>query len=205
MNFTIFGTLHIGSVISRADAAVFRLINHGLASPLLDNIMLTATALGEDTLQAGLSLLLILTGLLANRLNLRRAGYSGLIAFAFSGVAVQIAKHIWDRPRPLLVLHDVRLVGDPLFVHSFPSGHTCTACAVMIAVSMYMGRLRYVLIPLAVLTGVSRVYLGVHFPLDVVYGGIAGALIGIWSARLVRPKKKESTAGDGTESAVTLK
>ena len=198
-------TAHISSSVARADAAVFRLINHGLASPLLDNVMLAASALGEDILQAGLGLLLILTGLLANRLYLRRAGYAGLVAFIFSGAVVQIAKHLWDRPRPLLVLHDVRLVGGPLFVHSFPSGHTCTACAVMFAVSVYLGKLRYVLIPLAVLTGISRVYLGVHFPLDVIFGGLAGAFIGVWSARLVGPRSQNKPLEEETEATVTAK
>lgn len=206
MTLFTLSTIHIahtGSTIARADAAVFRLVNHGLASPVLDHVMLAASALGEDILQAGLSLSLILIGLLAEKLDFRRAGYAGLTAFIFSGAAVQIAKHLWDRPRPLLVLHDVRLVGDPLFVHSFPSGHTCTACAVMFAVSVYMGKLRYVLIPLALLTGISRVYLGVHFPLDVLYGGLIGALIGVWSARLVGPKSQQTPVEEETEAAVS--
>ena len=168
------------------DASVFRYINTEFASPVMDKAMLVATMLGVGVLQAGLSLAFIMCGWIADRVNIRRAGYAGLTAFALSGIAVQIAKHIWNRPRPLLSMFDVRVVGEPLFAHSFPSGHTTTAFAVAVAVSVFLPKLRWVLIPFAFITGLSRVYLGVHFPLDVAYGGLIGALIGIGAADLVK-------------------
>ena len=119
--------------MSRWDAVVFRSINSGWSCRVLDHVMVAATMLGEGVVLAGLSLFFVTIGLLADRLNWRQAGYAGLIAYAFSGAAVLIAKSLWDRPRPLLVLYDIRIVDAPLFGHS-----------------------------------VSRVYIGVHFPLDVV-------------------------------------
>ncbi|MEN6355655.1 MAG: phosphatase PAP2 family protein [Armatimonadota bacterium] len=168
------------------DAAAFRYINTELASPVMDKVMLDATTLGVGVVQAGLSLACIMWGWIGERVNIRRAGYAGLTAFALSGIAVQIAKHLWDRPRPLLAMYDVRVVGESLFVHSFPSGHTTTAFAVAVAISIFLPKLRWVLIPFAFITGLSRVYLGVHFPLDVLYGGLIGTLIGIWAAALVQ-------------------
>ena len=185
------GLGHMKDMISGWDSVLFKLVNQGWSSPALDHVMVAVTMLGLGIVQSGMSLCLILLGFLLDRVNWRRAGYAGLVAFAFSGAAVQIAKHLWDRPRPLLVLHDVRIVDAPLFAHSFPSGHTTTAFAVMVACSFFLPRLRYVLIPLAFATAISRVYLGVHFPLDVAYGGLMGALIGVGSARLVRGSKPE--------------
>ncbi|MHB9036733.1 MAG: phosphatase PAP2 family protein [Armatimonadota bacterium] len=168
------------------DVTVFRYVNGELASPLMDKLMLAATMLGVGLVQVALSLALIVSGWLANRENIRRAGYAGMTAFALSGIAVQIAKHIWDRPRPLLAMFDVRVVGENLFAHSFPSGHTTTAFAVAAACSVLLPRLRWLLIPLAFATALSRVYLGVHFPLDVAYGGLVGSLVGLAAAGLVR-------------------
>ena len=187
----VVGLGYLKELISAWDSAMFKLVNQGWSSPILDHIMVLATMLGLGIVQSGMSLCLILLGLLADKVNWRRAGYAGLIALAFSGAAVQIAKVLWDRPRPILALFDVRVVDSPLFAHSFPSGHTTTAFAVTVACSVYLPRFRYVLVPLACAAAVSRVYLGVHFPLDVVYGGLMGALIGIGSARLVRPSKPD--------------
>lgn len=179
------------------DAAVFRYINTELASPVMDKVMLAATLLGVGVVQAGLSLACIMWGWIAESVSVRRAGYAGLTAFAYSGALVQIAKHIWDRPRPLLAMFDVRVLGEPLFVHSFPSGHTATAFAVIVAVSAFLPRLRWALIPFAFIAAISRVYLGVHFPLDVAYGALVGALIGIGSAALVRlPRWDHESAKD---------
>ena len=159
-----------------------------MASKALDAPMLAATALGTGGFQTGVALVLVAAGLIKERLNLRLAGYAGLAAFAASGILVQAGKFIWHRPRPVLSLFDVRVVGDPLFVQSFPSGHTMTAFAVTFAWVACMPRLRWPLIAVAFATGLSRVYLGVHYPLDVVYGAALGTVIGALAARPFRAK-----------------
>lgn len=179
--------------MAHADAAVFRLINGSMASRLLDGPMSLLTSLGTGEFQSGVSLLLILAGIVRNRNDLRKAGCAGLAAFALSGIAVQAAKHVFGRPRPLLSIYDVRLVGDPLFVHSFPSGHTVTAFALMAALAATLPKLRWLFWILAALTGMSRIYLGLHFPLDVTCGAILGSLIGALSARLVMRELKSRT------------
>lgn len=191
----------VSAAVGAVDAAAFKFINGTLARPWLDNIMVIATMFGVGIVQAGFSLGLILLGLVTDKVNVRRAGYAGLIAFAAAGVAVQIGKFIWHRPRPLLALFDVHLVDVPRFTHSFPSGHAMTAFAVAVACSMFLPRLRYILIPIAFATGISRIYLGVHYPLDVVFGGFAGILIGILSARWVQPiPAKKSSIEESTNT-----
>jgi len=178
----------IAQFVGHVDAAAFKLINSGMASKALDAPMLVATALGAGAFQTGVSLALIAVGLIKERLNLRLAGYAGLAAFAVSGILVQVGKLTWHRPRPLLSLFDVRVVGDPLFTQSFPSGHTMTAFAVTFAWAACLPRLRWPLIALAFATGLSRVYLGVHYPLDVAYGAALGALTGALAARPFRAR-----------------
>lgn len=168
------------------DTALFRMINGGFHAAWLDHVMVTLTYVGLGLTQCGIALALVLFGFLLDRMNLRRAGYAGLLAFALSGIVSQAAKLIWDRPRPPLSLFDVRLVDNPLFSHSFPSGHATTAFAAMAAYWAFFPKLRWLLVPLAFVVAVSRVYLGVHFPLDTAYGALIGTLLGVASSRLVR-------------------
>lgn len=184
-------------LITRFDTAGFRLINSGLVSPVMDWVMVAATVLGGGTHQAVFCAALVIAGIARRQVNWRRAGYAGLAAAAMSTATVQICKHIWDRPRPLLAMFGVRVLEKPLFVHSFPSGHTMTAFAVAFACSAFVPRLRWVLIPFACLTGVSRIYVGAHFPIDVMFGALVGTFLGLAGAAIVRRWSELKEAGRG--------
>lgn len=98
----------------------------------------------------------------------------------------QIVKHLVSRARPFTELQSVTvLVQEPLS-SSFPSGHSATAfaCATVLAYKKKFGFLFY---PLAVFIVYSRIYVGVHYPLDVV----AGLLIGLTMAFAVLKNEKK--------------
>ncbi|MGC8861657.1 MAG: phosphatase PAP2 family protein, partial [Armatimonadota bacterium] len=124
--------------IQHIDILLFKQINTGLANPVLDWIMLAASALGTGAAQVALCLVLALFGWVLDRASLRKAGYAGLIACALGSIAAQVAKGVFDRPRPLAVLFDARAVGHPLFWGSFPSGHALTVFAVAAAASGFV-------------------------------------------------------------------
>ena len=69
---------------------------------------------------------------------------------------------------------------------SFPSGHAMSAFAVAAAIALLAPRLRWPVLALAALIGFSRVYLGVHFWLDVLAGAALGIAIGALIAVAVR-------------------
>lgn len=98
------------------------------------------------------------------------------------GVAF-LAKHFIGRDRPLAFLHDlhVRAVETGM---GFPSGHATISTVVALTLWPYLPKmLRYIIVPVfIVLVCVSRLYLGVHFPLDVV----GGAAIGVGAVSFVR-------------------
>ncbi|MBL9161131.1 MAG: phosphatase PAP2 family protein [Planctomycetaceae bacterium] len=112
--------------------------------------------------------------------SMRRAAIYVAIAGAGAILLATALKQSFDRPRPDLVPH-----GSMVYTSSFPSGHSTMAAAVYLTLGMVASRfvprrrLKILLIGVAMLVtgavGVSRVYLGVHWPSDVLAGWAVGA------------------------------
>ena len=108
------------------------------------------------------------------------------VSLVLADLASSGLKEAVDRPRPPRA--------DPGFdaaVHvppspSFPSGHATTTFACAVAIAILVPRLRWVALTVAWTVGVARVYLGVHYTLDVLAGAALGSLIGIAIALIVR-------------------
>ncbi len=121
------------------------------------------------------------------------------MALAFNGLLVNvILKNLFERPRPFWdTVLGGELVTDTLFdfmvPHSFafPSGHTAIVFAAAVATYGIMKK-RYsiILTVLAVLVGLSRLYIGVHYPTDVLAGAIAGALAAVLAKVVIAFVKK---------------
>lgn len=101
-----------------------------------------------------------------------------------------VLKRIVDRDRPYVLLPEA----EPLLrwdvSASFPSGHAATSAAGAVIVAYLMGRRAWSLAFLAAAVSYSRVYIGVHYPLDVLVGaalGTAVALVAIVLVRRLRP------------------
>jgi undecaprenyl-diphosphatase len=88
-------------------------------------------------------------------------------------------KQLVDRPRPALSVDSIQPAVTTPPDPSFPSGHTTTAFAAAVAVSVLHPKLRVPMIAIAALVGLSRVYLGMHFPLDVMAGAVLGTAVGL--------------------------
>ena len=151
---------------------------------LLDPFMKVYTQLGN----AGL--LFIALGLIMLVFkSTRKAGFSALCAMIIGLVVVNFTiKPLLPRDRPWLVIENfVNLVPekDP---YSFPSGHTNAAFAFALALCMSAPRrwMKITAVCMAVVMGLSRLYVGVHFPTDVLVGALIGSLCGLAGAWVVK-------------------
>ena len=106
-----------------------------------------------------------------------------LIAIAIEIVYVTVTKDLVTIARPFVALNGINVAyypGD----YSFPSGHATGAFAVFSAICFREKRYYVPLLGFAALIAVSRVFIGVHYPLDVIAGSIIGLAIGFSVARL---------------------
>jgi membrane-associated phospholipid phosphatase len=107
------------------------------------------------------------------------AGTAGTIAVLLGSVLSGGIKELVDRSRPAAADPDVTAIGGLPDTPSFPSGHATTAFAAAAAVGLFYPRLRLPLFAVAALVGLSRIYLGVHYTLDVIAGAALGIVLGL--------------------------
>jgi undecaprenyl-diphosphatase len=103
-------------------------------------------------------------------------GMQAFIALALSHIPVAVVKKLYPRLRPYLVLPDAIPCKNPLKDHSFPSGHTTAIFSVIAPFVIAFNWIGLILIPFAMIVGMSRMYLGLHYPSDVAAGCVIGCV-----------------------------
>jgi membrane-associated phospholipid phosphatase len=106
-----------------------------------------------------------------------------VLAWGLAWLATNRAKAIIERPRP-----DPDLWRDTPGGWGYPSGHTSSAFAVATVVAALLpGRWRWVPFALAAVVGFARMYVGVHYPMDLIGGALIGLAAGLTAIAVLGP------------------
>lgn len=165
----------MSSLLSQ-DAAL-RGILSGYHTPWLDRVMWTLSASGG----AGVIWLVIAVLVAAWMPRLRPVAWQVVLALVLSQLVVDgVVKPLVGRARPFTAEPTITVVGayrPPTY--SFPSGHAAQSFAAAVVLASALPRRKAWLFLLAALIAFSRIYIGVHYPLDVAVGIVVGVGVGM--------------------------
>lgn len=142
-----------------------------LERPLLTRAMRGMTHLADASGFVAFAAVLLASGQ-------QSAGLALAYAATLTSLVVGVLKRLCKRPRPTHALQGFSALADNPDAFSFPSGHTATSFAVAVALGQSSSPLATLAFCFASLVASSRVYLGAHYPLDVVAGAGIGTLVG---------------------------
>jgi undecaprenyl-diphosphatase len=166
------------TAILHLDRALFELLNGRLTNPVLDVVMPAITTQENwYPVLVGLWIALIIWGGRKGRI----AALLLVFAIALADqITCSVLKPLVGRIRPCNALpaDEVRLLVGRSSAYSFPSAHASNSFAMATVVAWRLPRVAPVAFTVAALVAYSRVYVGVHYPLDVIAGALLGMAIG---------------------------
>lgn len=162
--------------LATLDRQLFYFINVTCANPVTDVIMPQITA--DWNLRIAYVLILALI-LWKGKRESRWLALGSIVVLAISDITSSaLIKPLIGRLRPCHLLTDIHLLVNCGAGLSMPSSHAASAFGQGVFWSMAFPRFRWCLFIVAFLVAISRVFVGVHYPGDIVVGGLVGALVG---------------------------
>lgn len=181
--------MDVSGAFHTADRWAFLLINRTLQNPAFDVLM---PILSDK--RAGLLLVAVIASILFARCGRQVWPWIAVavLAVALSDLGATLLKDILQRTRPCHLIADVHLLTGCTGSFAMPSGHAANMFALAGAVWTARTRWRWAVAALAAGVAYSRVYLGAHYPGDVIVGAVWGGAIGwalMWGATLLLPPR----------------
>jgi membrane-associated phospholipid phosphatase len=174
--FNLLAISLVWSTGQQVDAWTFLFFNlRGLRPIWLDRAMLTFTQIGSGITALGIALVLFLSG---NQL----FSYQFTLGSLTLWLVVELLKIFIHRARPFMTVTQARIVGYRASGQSFPSGHTSQAFFLATLLAQHFQFNIWVVFGVyvvAFLVGITRMYVGAHYPRDVLAGAILGSAWGL--------------------------
>ncbi|MDD6380428.1 MAG: phosphatase PAP2 family protein [Lachnospiraceae bacterium] len=158
-------------------------------NPVLDRIEPFITLFGD----AGIFWILLTVAILIFVKD-KRVGITCALALASEAIIVVILKNTVCRSRPIWLDPTVQMLVKIPKDYSFPSGHSAASFSVAVSIFLYKKRWGIAAIILAALIAISRMYLFVHFPTDVIVGTLIGISMALIFGYLVKKRHPEPQA-----------
>lgn len=177
----MISVVKIVRMVSSGDLKIFHFINDSIKCKALDRLLPFLTHLGGAIITTLTCIMLMLS----KKSELVSSGYKSAAALLSSHIFIHYLKKIINRPRPFLKLNGVNTFKTDLKDYSFPSGHTTAAFSICVSLALSFPAMWMALVILAFIIGLSRIYIGVHYPTDVFIGMIVGTTFAIMSNSLV--------------------
>lgn len=140
----------------------------------LKTLFIVASRLGDGPLWIMTATWLLVAGDFRTRL----AALTALLAVIISILTFMVVKQLTGRPRPFESWQSLTCLMAAPDRFSFPSGHTMTAFAAWASLSSTLAELTLPYLLAAIVIGLSRIFLGLHYPTDVLVGALLGSTIG---------------------------
>lgn len=161
------------------DISLFYVLNGLWTHPILDAVMPFLTDLNHQLVFRILFASLIVYALILDGARGRWAVLFLVLTLVVSDqVNSFVLKELFARPRPCLELSDVRLLVDCGGGKSFPSSHAVNTAAAAVVIGYFYPKAIWYLLGLAFLVSYSRIYVGAHYPFDVLAGTSLGLVWG---------------------------
>lgn len=157
--------------ILKYDIAIFNALNDKIKTNIFDRIIPYFTELGSWWFTITTCFLIILLG----KGETRTTGIEAAVSLTASHLLVQLLKKRIGRKRPYLSILDANTLRKLWEDHSFPSGHTTAAFALAVSLSFGYPAVYMLFVGLASMVGISRIYVGMHYPTDVLMGAAIGS------------------------------
>jgi undecaprenyl-diphosphatase len=159
------------------DQGLFHFLNATLSCGPLDKVFLIATDKAFYFGVAAATFFLLPAAYRKPGLYVALAALAALVVA--DATAAQIWKPLFHRSRPCYELPAVRLLIDQVDSPGFPSNHAANVFAFATVILIHYRRIGWPLVVIGALVAYSRIYVGVHYPADVVAGALWGILVGI--------------------------
>ncbi|MEA2682712.1 MAG: undecaprenyl-diphosphatase [Chloroflexota bacterium] len=167
--------------IRAIDASIFLAVNQLPHSQASNDLLEMVSDLGKGAGWVTAAALLALAG---SRASWRTAAVTTATMLVATGLTQGPIKAYFLRQRPWAVLEEDIVIGKRTTDSSFPSGHTAGSFAAALAMARCFPRHRPLLLGIAASVGFSRIYLGHHYPSDVLGGVVIGSAVALVSGKI---------------------